>query len=204
MLLFTIDVVNNNIAGTAEISMSGRITGMAAAKRRPGRPVSSRTSATLASAAHIVPPSEALPSPADVDLDVLNQHLGYLVRRFQVWIFQDFIQALNSIDVRPAQYSVLVVIGANPGLSQSGVADTLGIERARLVHLLDRLEKRDLVQRLPSPRDRRSHALQLTSAGQRLLKRAKALAATHEGRLAEKLGNEPRQAMLAYLQAFAR
>ena len=141
---------------------------------------------------------------AGIDLGVLEQHLGYLIRRFQVWVFQDFIRTLESIDIRPAQYSVLVVIGANPGLSQSDLADTLGIERARLVRLLDRLEKRGLTQRLPSPRDRRSHALQLTAEGQRILKRAKALATIHGARLAEKLGSEPRVAMLDFLREFAR
>ena len=123
-------------------------------------------------------------------LDVLENHLGYLIRRFQVWVFQDFIRTLEAIDIRPAQYSVLVVIGANPGLSQSDIADTLGIERARLVRLLDRLEKRGLTRRLPSSRDRRSHALQLTAEGQKLLRRAKALAAEHEARLGAKLGEE--------------
>jgi len=141
---------------------------------------------------------------AGIDLGVLEQHLGYLIRRFQVWVFQDFIRTLEAIDIRPAQYSVLVVIGANPGLSQSDLADTLGIERARLVRLLDRLEKRGLTRRLPSPRDRRSHALQLTAAGQKLLRRAKALAAAHEARLAERIGAAPRAAMLDYLRAFAR
>ncbi|MPZ56166.1 MAG: MarR family transcriptional regulator [Rhizobiales bacterium] len=140
----------------------------------------------------------------EIDLGVLDEHLGYLIRRFQVWVFQDFIRTLESIDIRPAQYSVLVVIGANPGLSQSDLADTLGIERARLVRLLDRLEKRGLTRRLPSPRDRRSHALQLTPEGQKTLKRAKTLAATHEARLAEKLGAESRKAMLGFLREFWR
>jgi DNA-binding MarR family transcriptional regulator len=139
-----------------------------------------------------------------VALDGLDQHLGYLIRRIQVWVFQDFIRTLAPIDIRPAQYSVLVVIGANPGLSQSDIADSLGIERARLVRLLDRLEKRGLTRRLPSPRDRRSHALQLTPEGQKLLKQAKALAATHEARLTERLGADPRRAMLDFLHAFAR
>jgi DNA-binding MarR family transcriptional regulator len=140
----------------------------------------------------------------EVALGVLEQHLGYLIRRFQVWVFQDFIRTLASIDIRPAQYSVLVVIGANPGLSQSGLAETLGIERARLVRLLDRLEKRGLTRRLPSPRDRRSHALQLTAGGQKILKRATSLAAAHEARLAGKIGAAEREDMLQVLRGFAR
>ena len=123
-----------------------------------------------------------------LNLGVLDGHLGYFLRRVQVWVFQDFIKTLATIDLRPAQYSVLAVIGANRGLSQADVAQFLGIERARLVRLLHRLEKRGLTQRLASPNDRRSHALQLTAAGQALLKRAKALAAIHEANLMQRFG----------------
>lgn len=139
---------------------------------------------------------------AKVDLGPLQDHLGYYIRRAQVWVFQDFIRTLAEIDIRPAQYSVLVVIASNPGLSQSDLAGALGIERARLVRLLDRLEKRGLTQRLPSPNDRRSHALQLTAQGQKVLKRAQALAAQHEARLADKLGGEPRRLMIGLLRDF--
>ena len=31
-------------------------------------------------------------SPAVIDLGALNEHVGYFVRRVQVWIFQDFIR----------------------------------------------------------------------------------------------------------------
>ena len=133
---------------------------------------------------------------------VLDGHLGYFLRRVQVWVFQDFIRTLASIDLRPAQYSVLAVIGANRGLSQADVAQLLGIERARLVRLLDRLEKRGLTQRLASPVDRRSHALQLTSAGQTLLKRAKALAAVHEANLLQRFGTANYARMMEALRGF--
>lgn len=139
----------------------------------------------------------------EIDLDVLTQHLGYFLRRAQVWVFQDFIKTLAAVDLRPAQYSVLVVIGANPGLSQAELADRLAIERARLVHMLDQLQKRELTERLPSPTDRRTHALQLTREGQKLLKRAKALAAKHEARLAEKIGPGAREDMLRLLNSMA-
>ena len=142
-------------------------------------------------------------SRREIDLDVLTQHLGYFLRRAQVWVFQDFIKTLSAVDLRPAQYSVLVVIGANPGLSQAELADRLAIERARLVHMLDQLQTRGLTERLPSPTDRRTHALQLTREGQKLLKRAKALAAKHEARLAEKLGPGAREDMLRLLGSMA-
>src|ERR1700704_4051962 len=139
-----------------------------------------------------------------IDIGVLNGHLGYFIRRLQVWVFQDFIRTLAPVDIRPAQYSVLVVIAGNPGLSQSDLAAALGIERARLVRLLDKLEKRGLTRRLPSRSDRRSHALRLTRDGQRILKRAKLLAAMHEARLVERLGVEQRKSLLGILKHFGR
>ena len=87
----------------------------------------------------------------------------------------------RSIDISPAQFSVLVVISANPGLSQAEIAATLGIERARLVRLLHRLEQRGLTQRLPSSADGRRHALRLTRDGEKVLARAKTLAARARG-----------------------
>lgn len=141
-------------------------------------------------------------SPPVVDLGVLNQRLGYFARRMQVWIFQDFIGRLAAIDISPAQFSVLVVISANEGLSQSELAATLGIERARLVRLLHRLEQRALTQRLPSSADGRRHALRLTREGQRVLARAKALSDQHEAALVKRLGAERYRTLIEALREF--
>jgi len=137
-----------------------------------------------------------------IALDALESHLGYFIRRVQVWVFKDFIRALAVIDISPAQFSVLVVISANPGLSQAELAATLGIERARLARLLHRLQGRGLVRRLESSDDGRRHALQLTSQGRTLLTRAKTLAARHERRLIEKLGAERHSMLLQSLRDF--
>jgi DNA-binding MarR family transcriptional regulator len=137
-----------------------------------------------------------------IALGALNGHLGYFVRRLQIWVFADFIRTLARIDVSPAQFSVLVVIGANRGLSQAELAETLGIERARLVRLLHRLEERGLIQRLQSAADGRRHALQLAPQGRTQLARAKILAARHESRLIEKLGAERHDALLQALRDF--
>jgi DNA-binding MarR family transcriptional regulator len=139
-----------------------------------------------------------------LSLGVLDEHLGYFLRRAQVWVFQDFLKTLSKLDIRPAQYSLLAVIEANPGLSQSDLADCLGIERARLARMLDRLEKRGLAKRKASPRDRRSHALFLTGEGQKGMKRIKTVAAQHEANLTEKLGAENRKAMIEMLRGFGR
>lgn len=152
-----------------------------------------------ASAAKTVPLRKAAAtrdaSAPVTDLGALDGHLGYLVRRLQVWIFQDFIRKLSRLALSPAQFSVLAVISANKGLSQAEVGNTLGIERARLVRLLNRMERRGLVERQPSAADGRRHALRLTRTGHSTLKRAEALADRHEADLVAKLG-VPRYRML--------
>ncbi len=138
----------------------------------------------------------------EIGLDALAGHAGYAVRRFQLWIFQDFIKTLAAVDIKPTQYSVMTVIGANPGLTQMAVAKRLGIERARLVHLLDSLEGRKLVKRVPSTTDRRSHALHLSAQGQEALRKFKKLAAQHERHVADKIGKENRERLLQILSCF--
>jgi DNA-binding MarR family transcriptional regulator len=192
---------DNDIVAHDNNSRQHQSKSRAAIRRRaePGvRAMAGRTAAVKKSELSAAKPAangKAAPAPAPapggekvLNLGVLDGHLGYFLRRVQVWVFQDFIKTLASVDLRPAQYSVLAVIGANRGLSQADVAQFLGIERARLVRLLHRLEKRGLTQRLASPNDRRSHALQLTSAGQALLKRAKTLAGVHEANLMQRFG----------------
>jgi DNA-binding MarR family transcriptional regulator len=137
-----------------------------------------------------------------LDLGNLKDRAGYFVRRFQVWIFQDFMRTLKGARIRPAQYSVLVLISANPGLSQSDLADALGIERARMVRLLDELERRGLTVRVPSTRDRRSHALFLTPDGRKSLEQIEALVARHESHVIERLGPTRRKALIKMLKEF--
>jgi DNA-binding MarR family transcriptional regulator len=55
---------------------------------------------------------------------------------------------------------------------------------------------------LPSSADGRRHALRLTADGQKILVRAKMLAAQHEAALKEKLGAERHRLLLESLRTF--
>ena len=138
----------------------------------------------------------------NINLGGLDQLTGYVVRRAQVWIFQDFKRALQDLDVTPAQFSVMKVVAANPGIAQARVAEALGIERARLVQMLDRLETPGFVVRTPSSTDRRSHALQLTENGGRLLAQLEARITAHERNVVERLGVKGKSDLLRLLGPF--
>lgn len=127
---------------------------------------------------------------AAIDLAGIDKVVGYVVRRAQIWIFKDVKRAFQGLDISPAQFTVLKIVHANPGLAQARVADALSIERARLVLMLDRLEARGLLQRVRSDVDRRSHALHLTEAGRKLLGKLDVLVREHDRRVVERLGPE--------------
>ena len=132
----------------------------------------------------------------------LGDRVGYFLRRLQVAVFKDFIQTLAPLDVRPAQYSVLVLIAANPGRSQAAIAQALNIERARLVRMLHELERRGWIERRRSRRDGRSHSLFMTDDGAKALARMRILTAQHEARMAEWIGAKRRKLLLEQLRSF--
>jgi DNA-binding MarR family transcriptional regulator len=131
------------------------------------------------------------------ELGPLTQYVGYALRRAQVALFGDFIRTLAEVDLRPAQFSVLTVIDANPGLLQSRAGAALGIQKANFVPLLRELEERGLVRRVPL--DGRSNGLHLTAAGKRLLGRARRLHDEHHGRVAALIGESDRPKLIAML-----
>ena len=143
------------------------------------------------------------PDPREgLSIGQLENHLGYFLRRLQIWVFQDFIQTLRPMKVRPAQYSVLLMIEANPGRSQAAIGQTLSIERARLARLLHELERRKWISRRASAKDARSHSLYLTTDGEKALTRIKSLAKQHEAQLASFIGPRRRQQLLELLREF--
>jgi DNA-binding MarR family transcriptional regulator len=115
---------------------------------------------------------------APVDLGPLGNSVGYLMRRAQVAIFQRFFKPFAQFGIRPAEYAALTVIERNPGLSQTRLADALGLKKTNLVALIDAFEDRGLARRRSTENDRRSHALYLTPQGIALIGRLHRMDAT--------------------------
>jgi DNA-binding MarR family transcriptional regulator len=138
-----------------------------------------------------------------LDLGPLPGLIGYVLRRAQVAVYQDFARTYAPFDIRPVQYGVLTVIERNPGQKQTAVGASLGIKRANFVALCDELERRTLIVRRNTPNDRRSYALHLTPKGEALLKELHEANALHEARVAAALGDEDRGHFIKLLTAIS-
>jgi DNA-binding MarR family transcriptional regulator len=123
-----------------------------------------------------------------INYSVLSEAIGYRLRRAQLLVFQDFGEAFAAQGLRPADFSVVLIIKHNPGLKQSEVAEALGIQRANFVAIVDGLEDRGIVERRKSETDRRVQALHLTALGEQFAESMMATWEVHESRMIEKLG----------------
>lgn len=123
-----------------------------------------------------------------LDLAELTGHTGYLLRRAQLAVFSDIINAHATRNIRPAEFSVLMLVENNPGAIHADIADALGIKRANFVTLFNGLEKRGLVERRQGQGDKRAQALFLTVQGVAMLEELRALARAHEQRIIARLG----------------
>jgi DNA-binding MarR family transcriptional regulator len=140
-----------------------------------------------------------------LQLGELSELLGYVLKRAQLKVFEDFLRCVAPLQLTPAQFSVLLLLDKNPGRNQTEIANTLGILRPNFVAMLDALESRDLCARMRSANDRRSHIVVLTDKGRAVLARAKKLVATkHEARLNEVLGAANRAALLDMMAKLAK
>ncbi len=113
----------------------------------------------------------------------LSAFVGYAMKRALSIVQADFAKTLAAYDLRAVSFSALSIIVAEPGLTQTQLADALQIERSNLVTIIDELAGRKLIIRAPVAQDRRRHALMPTAAGKRLAAAAHSAAVAHEGRM---------------------
>jgi DNA-binding MarR family transcriptional regulator len=97
---------------------------------------------------------------------LLSGLLGYHLRLAQQAVFRDFAESVA--DLSPGRVGILLLIEANPGVTQSRLAQAVGLDRSTMVGVLHFLEARGLVERRRGE-DRRTNGLWLTRMGRALL-----------------------------------
>jgi len=130
----------------------------------------------------------------------LPELLGYRLRLAQQAVFRDFAGSVQGLS--PGRVGLLVYIDANPGVTQSRLAEAAERDRSTMVGVLDRLEARGLIERRRG-QDRRTNGLWLTRAGRTLLARALRGIAKHEKRIAARLSAAERRQLLTLLGKIA-
>jgi DNA-binding MarR family transcriptional regulator len=94
---------------------------------------------------------------------------GFLARQLHRITAAIFDEETASFGLTGLQYGILNVVAVEPGIDQISVCNALGVDRSTLAGVVDRLEDKGLLARRAGVADRRSNALHLTRAGNRIL-----------------------------------
>jgi DNA-binding MarR family transcriptional regulator len=106
--------------------------------------------------------------PPPIDLDALP---GHLIRRLQQIAVGLFMEETAAYDLTPVQFAALAAVSRQPALDQRTLARTIGFDTSTIGGVIDRLERRGLVQRQAAAEDRRVRRLTITPDGAALLER---------------------------------
>ena len=136
----------------------------------------------------------------DIDTRYLETLLGYNARRASLTIISRFMERMAVFDLRPVDFSVLSLIGHNPGITSRQLCSVLNILPPNLVGFLKTFEKRQLIERKPHPTDGRAVGLFLTEAGNSLMREAEITANESDLSTATSLTAAERKTLTRLLQ----
>ncbi|WP_024294625.1 MarR family winged helix-turn-helix transcriptional regulator [Lacrimispora indolis] len=93
-------------------------------------------------------------------IDKVWHELIFSMQKTNEELWKDQLEGVSTIEI-----SILSIIERNPDVILKEIAEILGIPGSTLTSAVDRLEKRGLLIRIISKRDRRSFGLELTEEG---------------------------------------
>lgn len=138
--------------------------------------------------------------PTDVQLGWFEHAVGFHLRRAQEASFAAFKQRVGQVDIRAGHFAAVVLIGQNPGITQTALGKAMGRDKSSLTPILDDLVRRELVLRQRSDADRRRYGLTLSAQGQQAWSSLERCAAEHERELARCIEPEDRERFLDVLR----
>jgi DNA-binding MarR family transcriptional regulator len=142
----------------------------------------------------------ANPSTLGIDLDCLPTLLGFNIRRAQIALWRDFNRNVAEGYVRPGVFSALLLAHANPGIAQIEIANQLGIDKASVVTLIDRMEDAGWMTRKRSTQDRRRQGIFLTPAGVKACRSLRKEKIDHERKFVSRYTDQELRVLIALLR----
>ena len=135
-----------------------------------------------------------------IDYGPLADWVGFNLRMAQAAAFQAFSRLAKEIGTRPGRFATLMLIGRNPGISQTALSRANGRDKSSLTPVLNDLARHGLVVRRRTRADQRAYRLSLTPAGRRLLAELTRCAREHERKLDRVIGARDQKSFMRVLK----
>lgn len=148
---------------------------------------------------------KAMAVPDDgIDTSGLEAFVGYNIRRASLAITDHFLNEMAVHALRPVEFTILLLIKHNAGITSAQLCSLLNIQSSNLVGLVKDLERRGLSVRQPHPLDGRALGLHLTPAGSRLIREAQRAARQADALATARLTDVQRSTLVDLLQLVYR
>ncbi len=155
----------------------------------------------------MTPPETPRPPPRNVrlprELKKLDRSMAYLLHRAQQLAREIFREEMGAIGFTRRQFTFLLTLSNNPGLSQKELAAEMGTDTSTIAELSRRMETMGLVIRERRPSGPRGFSLSLTLSGKRRLKNARLAAARADRALLKIFPAPDQRAVLNGLMAMS-
>ena len=143
--------------------------------------------------------ASAMSASSPMDTEVA-EFAGQLFFRLWRAVHTRTAEALSSIDLTPALFALLNVLGARGGTIQQRLSSDMGIDPSAMVKLINELEDAGLAERRRRPGDRRAWEVAITPKGRRTLERARRLVVQVEDDVLGGLAAADRRQLLRLLR----
>jgi len=131
---------------------------------------------------------------------VLEDQVGHLLRRAHQRATQIFLETFEDTGLTPTQWAALARLGEEGAASQNHLGRMTAMDPATVQGVIQRLEKRGLIDREADPDDRRRTRLKLSAAGAELVAKHTAHGAEVTARTLAPLSDEEAESFLALLR----
>lgn len=144
-------------------------------------------------------------STSTLDTSCLQHVLGHQLAMATAPTRKVFIKHIGQpLDLRPAEFSMLLIIAHNAGVTQKQLAQALALPAPKVTVLLDRLGEKGLLLRERNTTDKRSMRVHLTQEGQALAENGHQISLRMENDLLRGLTQAERFMLLELLNKVAR
>jgi DNA-binding MarR family transcriptional regulator len=133
-----------------------------------------------------------------------SQRVAFLLSQVGSFATARFADRLVDLGLQPSDIGILRMIAVEPSQSQQALAARLGVGPSRVVALIDELERKGLVLRERSTKDRRNYELRLTDTGKDVMARMRHIGAAHENDIVSVLSSDERRTLGTLLAKVAQ
>ncbi|MFN8114288.1 MAG: MarR family winged helix-turn-helix transcriptional regulator [Solirubrobacterales bacterium] len=136
--------------------------------------------------------------PTGIESTPLCANLGWLLSQANHAMTTEMTSRLEGIGLYPRNFCVIQT-AMEGELTQTEIAQTVGLDKTTMVTSVDELEAAGLVERVPSPTDRRARIIRVTREGAAKAEEAKRIVADLQEEILDSLPAAQRKGLMSGL-----